>query len=847
VKVPELQARYKAACKLDRPVQTDAIALHLKRFFGPQVTIRFLQSLEALQQAALALHAIDSERNLKILRGEDVRQIWSPELARNTRAGADDRARTSAAKQQASLYSFWQQHCLNAISAWNAWSPPNLGTAFCRWNLSGDALICVGAAEQGDRELYEQWLPILQAFEAGAWTLYPTQHEVPVASLPELLRFDEQQRLHCADGPAFVWHGHRQYRWHGLAVPARVIEQPASITVDEIDSGQARAIRPVLLERYGEARYITDGGMDPAGIQARYEAACRFTQAVERPAIVAGLRQFFQDDDLHIVFLESSSQLNWRDLGPISGTPTGLAERFRQKFWSQGWPAPQGKDCLRNLAACYDLAFLPTLGKTAMQRDLWDDLPRLMGAAQQADRATYDAWLPLLEAFEAGACRLYPSTTILYVVTVPHVLHTDAQGRLHCDDGPAFVWQDVELWFCHGRLMPQAASRFLSLAEWCQLSQPSNTPVIEQLRPEQAALLPVFAAKWDAINRSTAPADRALAEQAVRLAYAATRLPPPKTIAWMPSPYAIALAYRQAFATPDWASFAVELLIRMQVLLRHCQHLRLAPAVYEALRSTLSARASFSDHVYFALPAQEGQLWRLFTSLPTSLYQEFVPNSYTLPSAGQRERFELLHGQHGGAELAWRDYCREVFGLQSPTDPIVGPLLLAQSANWWLPCEEICWVSERPRQIQFDTHQRLHRADGPAIEYHDGWGVYCWHGIAVPEHVILLPEAITLAEIDQARNVEYRRVLLERYGEGRYILESGAEVLHEDDFGTLYRRIFADDEPLVMVRVVNSTPEPDGSYKHYWLRVPPTLRTAHEAVAWTFGMTNAQYYPRRES
>jgi hypothetical protein len=42
--------------------------------------------------------------------------------------------------------------------------------------------------------------------------------------------------------------------------------------------------------------------------------------------------------------------------------------------------------------------------------------------------------------------------------------------------------------------------------------------------------------------------------------------------------------------------------------------------------------------------------------------------------------------------------------------------------------------------------------------------------------------------------------------------------------------------------VVNSTPEQDGTYRRYLLRVPPTTRTAREAVAWTFGFDNAREY-----
>jgi hypothetical protein len=50
-----------------------------------------------------------------------------------------------------------------------------------------------------------------------------------------------------------------------------------------------------------------------------------------------------------------------------------------------------------------------------------------------------------------------------------------------------------------------------------------------------------------------------------------------------------------------------------------------------------------------------------------------------------------------------------------------------------------------------------------------------------------------------------------------------------------------------MVRVRNSTPEPDGTYKHYFLRVPPNITRAKQAVAWTFGLEEDQYFPDLES
>jgi hypothetical protein len=89
--------------------------------------------------------------------------------------------------------------------------------------------------------------------------------------------------------------------------------------------------------------------------------------------------------------------------------------------------------------------------------------------------------------------------------------------------------------------------------------------------------------------------------------------------------------------------------------------------------------------------------------------------------------------------------------------------------------------------------------------------------------------------------------MIERYGQAKYLGESGAAQIHSDEFGVLYQKPIADDEPLVMVKVVNSTPEPDGTFKDYFLRVPPTVKTAREAVAWTFEKEADAYAPAAQT
>jgi len=141
----------------------------------------------------------------------------------------------------------------------------------------------------------------------------------------------------------------------------------------------------------------------------------------------------------------------------------------------------------------------------------------------------------------------------------------------------------------------------------------------------------------------------------------------------------------------------------------------------------------------------------------------------------------------------------------------------------------------------------LHCEDGLALGYPDGWGVYAWHGVRVPGDIITTPASITAARIEQEKNVEVRRVMVERMGYDRYILESGAKVIHSDETGVLYQKEFEDDEALTLVHVINRSAEPDGTFKKYMLRVPPDVKTAREAVAWTGYMTADEYAPSVES
>src|SRR5262249_47757882 len=133
------------------------------------------------------------------------------------------------------------------------------------------------------------------------------------------------------------------------------------------------------------------------------------------------------------------------------------------------------------------------------------------------------------------------------------------------------------------------------------------------------------------------------------------------------------------------------------------------------------------------------------------------------------------------------------------------------------------------------------------LEYSDGFKIFAWHGAVVPEWIIREPEKISVSLITAELNAEVRRVMIERYGLEKFIKDSGATKVHQDALGVLWRKNLPGDEALVMVQVKNSTAEPDGTYKHYFLRVPPDTRTVRAAVAWTFGLMEHEYKPRKET
>lgn len=185
---------------------------------------------------------------------------------------------------------------------------------------------------------------------------------------------------------------------------------------------------------------------------------------------------------------------------------------------------------------------------------------------------------------------------------------------------------------------------------------------------------------------------------------------------------------------------------------------------------------------------------------------------------------------------------------------------------------------------------RIHKENGPAVFYEDGSVGYFWKGVRVPQWVIMNPQRITLNIILKEKNIEVRRSMIEIFGEGRFLKELGAEKIHEDDWGILWKvervkiqrrtiedlsgitkpfkeaedvnkilsirvshfrnievnreinRLFGNVRKLMYVQVKDPSTD-----RQYFLPVPSTMKKAKQAISWTFRLKEDEYNPIQQT
>jgi hypothetical protein len=275
---------------------------------------------------------------------------------------------------------------------------------------------------------------------------------------------------------------------------------------------------------------------------------------------------------------------------------------------------------------------------------------------------------------------------------------------------------------------------------------------------------------WLARLLSTEPVDRVRAETAVRELYASAGFAPPRHLCWFDSPFAAAWVVALLIEPHH---YAWRPLIEAE---RRSREGRKAIETAEAAlcgRCGVATLAAAQQEMGVALasslqfPPQPAAMFlpKLITAR-MALYNSDVAAMSTLPSdtdpvhraeqrlwAGSRAVLQSGLICHPVGPLVTSGFFNDYSMSRMAGDEAaaigreVPPLLracweIADAASVWWPFQSGAIFVERPSELHVDENGFLHREDGAAAVYRDGWRVYAWHGLALPEDWILHPEAI---------------------------------------------------------------------------------------------------------
>ena len=189
------------------------------------------------------------------------------------------------------------------------------------------------------------------------------------------------------------------------------------------------------------------------------------------------------------------------------------------------------------------------------------------------------------------------------------------------------------------------------------------------------------------------------------------------------------------------------------------------------------------------------------------------------------------------------EYYRQFFDFnKTAIDNMMAWVQVCRQNFWWYPYQDEVFVIERPTILRFDPFHRMHNDAGPAFAFKDGHKGYYWCNVQLTEEIVEGRDRITVDQIMKEANAERRRAMMGLYGLERMLVDLNAKLIQSDGYGDLYE-VVIDNERQRFVKVVNGTPNPDGSYKDYIIPVRREMETAHQAVAATFHLTPETYAP----
>lgn len=304
---------------------------------------------------------------------------------------------------------------------------------------------------------------------------------------------------------------------------------------------------------------------------------------------------------------------------------------------------------------------------------------------------------------------------------------------------------------------------------------------------DHEARLPEWRDRWIANALSTRAmdeADRAACIVAVHGLYAAAKLPPPKHVVFVPSPFV--LTFAGGFAASIWychrhaatsaattaavtdaahaVTVAVTTAARAAVTdaTTDATHAAVSAATLDAVTAATAAHAAVTAATHDAARA----------AVTAADATDDLAHWYVFPWDIMRQcSAELGVGDFGieCAALAWQmwqggnqwptwdsylSFFQEVAELPIDYTHFRHWRVLAERSGPRIMHPDFCMISDRPELLTVDDRNRPHGEAGPFCRWRDGSALYSWHGTRVPARWIVERETLDPNEVLRNGNVE---------------------------------------------------------------------------------------------
>jgi len=367
-----------------------------------------------------------------------------------------------------------------------------------------------------------------------------------------------------------------------------------------------------------------------------------------------------------------------------------------------------------------------------------------------------------------------------------------------------------------------------------------NQKIIE-LTLEQEALIPVYKEKWRKIAFNSAPINKEKAQQAIYKAYELIGYDPPHEVIFVSSPYAAnrwIIQQSESLSKTLLANNALDYSYNNYLFSNFFQQERLLAALLDIKLSNKENLANFlSLYQKHKLNVEIEQDFRnqgrIYRAGLEQIKQDLYHSLINLEEVKKKEIFACILDNIKSEELA-SDACELDFAIsvlnyypQEKTWEILQELIA--NCGWIYPFEKTCIVCDRPTQLRFDQENRSHGEGVAALEFADGFSLYSYHGVILPEkYGKLHPHQWESRWLLEETNAELRRVLIQGIGYARLCQELEAVELDSwREYTLLLIKHNLDLEPIYLLKMSC----PSTGHIHA-LRVPPEVTTARVAIRW---------------